>query len=612
MKNIFLLIFSTSIFFCNCTHFNNHKLNAAIDYYCTLGDTLKSNAAIFLINNIGNRYQYDKQNNFNELYDKDVITSDSIIKYIENAFEVYSENRYSNKVSFYQFCEYILPYRTKNGYILEDKKTLFKEDRDYMLSLHSGMGILDMVDSIQYRYANMEFGNSQKNILSTEEFIELNVGDCESAAYFNTMLYSSLGFAVTVDMIPNWGNMPYSHAWNVLFYDGKEYPFNSLYSNYKTDFWRELYTCTNEKTDRYAGLGVTRIPKVYRKVFSIQQSALLKKEKKGNIPTFFTKEEIIDVSNHYFKTTDIVIDVPDSIAKKNKFIWLSVFDRDDFAPVAWAEIENKKAIFKNMGRDIIYFPSYIKNGATKGYNNALYVDREGHITELKTEEQTVSIKLNRKYPYHNINPIVWKEAISAINIKAIDNGKKQKVIDFGEAISVFSDTIPIQVSDVYRDYIISIPFKTVSSPDESVFNNDIRTIADLDFFIKDKEGNIQKIIPKYEKKHAKIFDNNTLTYYATENKYDTFEIKVSFESPVNIYAINATPKNDKNYIYPSFMYKLLYWDISEWKSLGIKQAKSNELTYDNVPQGAILWLKCLSEGREERIFTYKDNKQFWW
>ena len=50
----------------------------------------------------------------------------------------------------------------------------------------------------------------------------------------------------------------------------------------------------------------------------------------------------------------------------------------------------------------------------------------------------------------------------------------------------------------------------------------------------------------------------------------------------------------------------------KWISLGRKLAVDNKLHYDDVPKGALLWLKNHTQGKEERIFTYEDGKQVWW
>lgn len=58
-------------------------------------------------------------------------------------------------------------------------------------------------------------------------------------------------------------------------------------------------------------------------------------------------------------------------------------------------------------------------------------------------------------------------------------------------------------------------------------------------------------------------------------------------------------------------YELFYWGGS-WISLGKKMATDYLLNYDNVPSNALLFLKCTTEGKENRIFTWEDNKQRWW
>ena len=58
------------------------------------------------------------------------------------------------------------------------------------------------------------------------------------------------------------------------------------------------------------------------------------------------------------------------------------------------------------------------------------------------------------------------------------------------------------------------------------------------------------------------------------------------------------------------MYELFYWE-GKWISLGKQVAEDYEILYDEVPEGALLWLCNLSTGREERPFLYKNGKQVW-
>jgi hypothetical protein len=46
--------------------------------------------------------------------------------------------------------------------------------------------------------------------------------------------------------------------------------------------------------------------------------------------------------------------------------------------------------------------------------------------------------------------------------------------------------------------------------------------------------------------------------------------------------------------------------------MGKQTATDIELSFTGVPDNALLWLRCLTRGIEERIFTYKDGEQIWW
>ena len=58
--------------------------------------------------------------------------------------------------------------------------------------------------------------------------------------------------------------------------------------------------------------------------------------------------------------------------------------------------------------------------------------------------------------------------------------------------------------------------------------------------------------------------------------------------------------------------ELLYFDRGEWVSLGRKVATADYIEYDNVPSGALYWLRNRTEGKEERPFTVVNGKiRFW-
>jgi len=49
--------------------------------------------------------------------------------------------------------------------------------------------------------------------------------------------------------------------------------------------------------------------------------------------------------------------------------------------------------------------------------------------------------------------------------------------------------------------------------------------------------------------------------------------------------------------------------VKGWISLGVQTATTNELIYRNIPEGALLWLRNLTRGKEEQVFYVEDGEQ---
>lgn len=82
---------------------------------------------------------------------------------------------------------------------------------------------------------------------------------------------------------------------------------------------------------------------------------------------------------------------------------------------------------------------------------------------------------------------------------------------------------------------------------------------------------------------------------------------IDLKSLVGITRIVCVPRNDGNSVFPGSVYELFYYGMDGWESLGIKRAEDYNVEYEDVPAGALYWLKCLTGGVEERIFTFTDK-----
>jgi hypothetical protein len=178
-----------------------------------------------------------------------------------------------------------------------------------------------------------------------------------------------------------------------------------------------------------------------------------------------------------------------------------------------------------------------------------------------------------------------------------------------------------QINEWHAAGIVQIPdslppfqYWRFCSPDKEYCN-----IAELMFFrTNDTIPYAGKIIGQdkmykndsiYCKENA--FDNDPLTNFHSASK-DSAWVGMDFGIPIKIEKIIYLPRSDDNNIRLGDEYELYYWNRNGWNSLGNQKAKDLKVRFDNVPDNALLWLRNLTRGNEERIFTYENEQQVWW
>ena len=108
------------------------------------------------------------------------------------------------------------------------------------------------------------------------------------------------------------------------------------------------------------------------------------------------------------------------------------------------------------------------------------------------------------------------------------------------------------------------------------------------------------------------FDDDPLTAYRSE-WYATGWVGLDFGKTEKISYFRYLPRNDDNFIKEGELYELFYWDNNQWNSLGEQTGTSKQyLEYTKTPLNALFWLRNLTKGKEERIFTYENGEQVWW
>jgi len=616
---------------------NQSELQEVIKHYSLhKSDSLKKKAAIFLIQNMDIQVSYQSKtwDNFqiqlDSLYkhedraselskvfyqlsdkykqqltdvdyisDPKIITAKFLINNIDMAFEAW-KSPYAKHLKFSEFCEYILPYRLA-AEPLGDWREEFKENfiPDLFLRIKankdslSASSICNAIKS--YPYANVTLFPAELPDYNVHLFSIMRLGSCRQYSQQAIYVTRTIGLPVTLDFTPQWANRSWGHEWNALISkNNKPLAFGI---GDKVELGKHIETVN----DRIA-------PKIYRETFAKQLSSLAMICGNEEIPNTFASPCFIDVTKDYYETSDVPVKLLSPPPAQNKFAYLSVFDNRSWIPVAWSKIEDSNVTFKYLNKAIVCLPTYFYQGGIIPAAYPVILQKDNRITILKPNlQKRETVILNRKYQQNLVSYLGG----------SLLGGRFQVSND-----STFKDTINIHKivtkPGIYYQVVDVTPTDKYKYFRYVFASNKIRRdMAEIEVYETGSNTKLSgRIIGsvKNDANHvyANIFDGKTDTKYRAPNG-DSIWVGLAFDTPKSIRRITYLPANDDNCICNGELYELFYWD-NNWISLG-KQTGSSEtyrLTYNNVPTNALLLLRNLTKGKEERIFTYEHGEQVWW
>lgn len=286
-----------------------------------------------------------------KIMDDQTITADFLINQIDYAFRAWQERPWAKNLSFDDFCAYVLAYRGSNE-PLEPWRQIFFDKYAYVVD--SVKNPSDPVEAAAIINDDIKtwFGFDPRYYYhptdqGVSEMMDVGLGRCEDMTNVTIYAMRANGLAVTSDYTPYWANSGNNHAWNaILAADGKVIPFMGAESD------PGRYHLAN----KYA--------KVYRKMFAEQPGNLIFLDRKQEkVPAWLAGRSYIDVTADYEDVCDVTVplaDVPDSV----DIAYLCVFNSGEWKPIQWARIKDNTATFTGMGRDIAYIPALYLNEET--------------------------------------------------------------------------------------------------------------------------------------------------------------------------------------------------------------------------------------------------------
>jgi hypothetical protein len=250
---------------------NRFELGKVLAHYReNPADSLKYKAAVFLIENMPKHYYirkdaelYGLMDSLNrsalknkEVYaqfdsikpgievspvavfaDIETLSADFLIRHIDGSFENRQNGLWKDKLSFENFCEYILPYpvssEKREFWIDYYRNRYLPYLEPYMRKPDSVENLVDVCDRITEELIKSTGGivlyHKGLNLYPPLMVDHLRSGHCDDYVARTIYLMRSLGIPVGRDFSPQWNSYYMPHSWNtVLSGDGKHHPFTGF------------------------------------------------------------------------------------------------------------------------------------------------------------------------------------------------------------------------------------------------------------------------------------------------------------------------------------------------------------------------------------------------
>lgn len=544
------------------------------------------------------------------------ITTDFIIDNIDNAFHTWKTLPWARQLSFDTFCEYLLPYRAADTW-WDSARSYFTNKYQYLSdSLKNEQNLFAVGEAMRsdIHLWFKEDGTFSANYaflkpMPFERILKGRRGDCYEATLLRVTAMRMLGLPVAFEMIPQWGNVDKTHFFYKVIdpaHDTVTGKINNANVYRDTRYIVEGSSFDEKLANAPRDISIVynkSIPKVYRACFSIQQSSLAYlKEKKETIPVFFQSNRLKDVTGKYVETASV--EMPLAISE-NKHAYLCVFTPKGWEPVSWATISNNKAVFSNMGKNIVYLPAFCVNNEIIPAAAAFLLKLDGTMQLLEPARSKQELLLTRKFRIssHNIGNAM--QSVGA-RFQGANNGGLTDAINLHtiQDLKLSFTRVPVSNPDKFR----YVTFRFDSVQKSAVSEIEIWGI---------KNGQDVKLMGEpignpgdYKNNRTNAFDGNSLSYFMSVPGKENY-IGLDLGAPYKITEIRYCPRNDDNNITAGDLYELFYWN-NQWISLGTQTGKALTPLIYKAPTNALFWLRNTTKGNEERIFTYEHNQQLFW
>lgn len=583
---------------------NRSELDRVLTYY--RDDPRKREAAEWLIANMpGHSVMWSEgiqafadsvmthnlsQNRGNELWDslratsagetkqKDIesIKADFLIYNIDKAFEAWDNSPWRDEVDSERFKKFVLPYRV-------DNELLRMGWRDSLT--HTYAPVINGSTSAKEAFEKIrKVINSVKRagkydfpyVLDAVALRNYYSGVCLERCVLLANVCRALGLPVVIDNCGKWANYSdNSHTWVSLVLSDGTYTIvdDDSIARKNNIIDSSIFKLNQSMPNGYSYTPEfrKRLVKVWRQTFHInpvESSAQFKDTESNRLASPW----LVDVSADY--GMDGCVSVSPTFNTED--VWLCSHSlTSGWIPQAHAKVHRGNARFENISDSVVLLPIGLVEDREITLGLPFYLSNGKKIEINPDTTRLISATLTRKYPMN----AGWLNRYSQIPGSRLEGCNNSDFINPDTLFTIRK--VPIYYNSV-----------SISSHKSYRF---FRIIADLPSYANMDRFNI------YDKSGALILSEK-------QEKKPYFD----FGRPVQIGRVEYFPWNDGNFVVPGHEYELAYWCHDHWQPIAQQVSQGYELSFDNIPSGALLILHDHTEGKEERPFTLQNNRQIWW
>jgi len=531
--------------------------------------------------------------------DIDIVSSEYLIKNIDQAFDMWENSPFLAHIDFDEFCEFVLPYKCFEFQPLDNWREYAKfppgNDLEVMSSVADYRSLPRSAAEVVSGMFEEEIAGkpSVMNELNKIYAYDYNLmralpfGTCQEYASIDVIAERANGVPVCTDFTPNWPFRQCSHYWSVV----------------RNRSRRDINYMALERRPGDSHYEDFRHAKVFRRTYAPNKELVKMMRKGERLPQVFAAYPFIkDVTEEYSYTHDLRVKLLPRF-RLNRYAYLAVFDCFTWKVVDFGKVCLGRAYFDKVGFDSMYLVMVTDSDgnlipASKPF--AFSYDGTVSYVEADPEGQTHSVTLTRKYPatWHiwNLQKQIRGGAVDAADMEDLSDAREIGVFPDG---NLFSDEIAVTDSLSHRYWRLR------ATKVECTY------FAEIYFY-----RNGERIKPKVHSYTAGlnpylssllIDDVITICPLIAKDGYVAFD----FGEPVRLDKISIVKRGDLNDVTPGDEYALYAWVDSGWELIGQKVADDISITFDNVPCGALLYIKGLSTGVQNRIFLYESGHPVW-